>query len=94
MCQKTKGQERIDERKRMCIDHQRTIMVTTNAHKHIESSLYAQWTATFVGQSCGHLQENKVQSLVTLKAQNEVINDEKRIHRCNYIRKTQKCKNM
>jgi hypothetical protein len=44
-----------------------TIMVQTNAQKYIEFSLYIQWTSTCFGQSCGHLQECKIQRLDTLE---------------------------
>jgi hypothetical protein len=42
-----------------------TIMVQTDAHKYIELSLYTQLPPTCFGQSCGHLQVCKVQTLDT-----------------------------
>lgn len=44
-----------------------TIMVQTNAHKYIEFNLYIQWASMYFGQTCGHLQECKIQKLDTLK---------------------------
>ena len=46
---------------------------TNIANKYIKISLYTQRTATCFDQACGRLQGYKLQSLDTLKIQNETV---------------------
>ena len=67
-----------------CIIVTFTIVVPTNAHKHVKISLYILRTPTRFGQPCGHVQGYKIQRLDTFKISNGIIKLLQPIQRCYY----------